>query len=211
MVEPKGASVANREGRMFVQVIKGRTQDPAALRGQMERWREDVRPGAVGFLGSTVGVADDGTVVAVARFADESAAKKNSDRPEQGAWWNETAKLFDGEPTFRESSDVDTLLDGGSDDAGFVQVMEGTVADRAKAQAMETPEMLDQLHTARPDLIGSIRAWFGGGAYAEIAYFTSEDEARKGESSSEFSGPAEEFAQAWGDMTFTDLREPMFS
>src|SRR5262245_48724915 len=127
------------ESPMFVQVIKGHTNDPEGFARQGERWQEEVRPGAVGYLGTTGGIAEDGTFIVFARFADEAAARANSDRPEQGAWWEETSKYVDGEASFRESSDVDTLFDGGSDKAGFVQVMEGTVTDRAKAKALETP------------------------------------------------------------------------
>jgi hypothetical protein len=196
---------------MLVQVIKGKTRDAAGVKRQLERWRDEVRPGAVGFLGSTAGVADDGTVIALARFADEAAAKENADRPEQTAWWQETAKLFDGEPSFRDSTDTGTLFEGGSDQAGFVQVMEGTATDRAKAEAMETPELMEQLRQARPDLIGSVRVWFPDNSFVEAAYFTSEEDARKGESSSDFEGPGEEFVAAFGDMTFTDLRNPLFA
>ncbi len=196
---------------MFVQVIKGRTSDAAGLRRQTERWRSDIRPGAIGFLGSTVGVATDGTFIAFARFADEKSAAANAERAEQHAWWEETTKYFDDEPSFRESSDVTTLFDGGADAAGFVQVMEGTVTDRTKAEALETPEMLAQLRSARPDLIGSLRVWFARGAFAEAAYFTTEEDARKGESSSEFSGPEHEFAELYGDMSFIDIRDPLLT
>ena len=48
---------------MFVQTIKGKTNNPAKLKEQAERWQVDVRPGAVGFLGGTCGVADDGTFI----------------------------------------------------------------------------------------------------------------------------------------------------
>ena len=195
---------------MFVQVIKGRTNDPARLRSQNDRWREEVRPGAAGFRGSTGGIADDGTVIFFARFADEAAARANSNRAEQGAWWEETMGCFDGEPTFRESSDTRLLFDGGSDDAGFVQVMEGTAADRAKVDAFETSELMDQLRTARPDLIGGIRVWFEGGAFAELAYFTSEEAARQGESSNDFAGQ-QEYMDLYTDMTFTDIREPILT
>ena len=34
---------------MFVQVIKGRTEDAVGLRRQLDRWRDEVRPGAIGF------------------------------------------------------------------------------------------------------------------------------------------------------------------
>jgi hypothetical protein len=195
---------------MFVQVIKGRTNDAAGIRRQGERWRADVQPGAIGFLGSTVGVSDDGTFYAFARFADAASARANSDRPEQGAWWEETAKLFDGEPTFRESNDITVLLDGGDDTAGFVQVMEGTVSDRAKAEALESDEMLDQLRTVRPDVLGSVRMWFGGGAFVEVVYFTSEDDARAGETSEDFADTEQDFAAVYGEVTYTDLRDPIF-
>jgi quinol monooxygenase YgiN len=196
---------------MYVQVIKGQTKDKAALRRQSERWRDEVRPGAIGFLGSTVGIAEDGTFVAIARFADEAAARANNDRPEQTAWWQETSKYFDGEPTFRESSDTTELFDGGSDKAGFVQVMEGTVTDRAKVQELETPEMMEQLRAARPDLLGSLRVWMPGGAFVDTAYFTSEADARAGESSGAFEGPQQEYGALFGEMTFTDLRDPMLT
>jgi len=90
---------------MFVQVLKAHTSDPAAVRGRMDTWQREVKPGAIGYEGSTIGVAKDGTVMALARFRDADAARQNADRPEQTAWWEETAKLFDSEPTFRESSD----------------------------------------------------------------------------------------------------------
>ena len=194
---------------MFVQVIKGHTSDAPGLRRQLERWRTALKPGATGFEGSTVGIADDGTFIALARFTDAGAARKSSDRPEQGAWWEETAKYFDGEPSFRESSDTATLFDGGSNDAGFVQVMEGSVSDRAKAEAFETPEMLDQLRAARPDLLGSLRVWFDDATYVEAAYFTSETDARTGEQSTDFAAPQEEYMALFGEPTFTDLREPI--
>ncbi len=133
---------------MFVQIIKGKTSDPAGVTAQSKRWAAEVRPGAVGFLGSTGGVTADGTVIVFARFADEASAAANSNRPEQATWWETTAKYFEGTPTFRESSDITTLFDGGSDDAGFVQVMEGAVKDRAAAEAFETPEMMAALRAA---------------------------------------------------------------
>ena len=194
---------------MFVQVIKGHTSDPAGLRRQLDRWQADVKPGAVGYEGGTVGIADDGTFIALARFSDAGAAQKNADRPEQDQWWNETARYFDGEPTFRESTDTPTLFGGSASDAGVVQIMEGSVKDRAKAEALETPEMLDQLRAARPDLLGSERVWFDDGTYIEAAYFTSEADARKGEQSEDFAAPQQDYVELFGELTFIDLRDPL--
>jgi hypothetical protein len=196
---------------MFVQIINGRVRDADEVRRHDERWRKDVMPGAKGFLGSTVGVADDNRFLAFVRFSDAAAARANSERPEQSAWWSQFEQCLDGAPTFRESSDVALLFDGGSDQAGFVQVMEGSVSDRAKAEAFETPAMLDELRAARPDLIGSIRAWFDGGKFVDVAYFTSEDDARQGEKSEEFSGPSDQYIALFGDMNFLDLRDPILT
>ena len=195
---------------MFVQVMKGKVSDREAWQRASQRWRDEVRPGAIGFLGSTSGVADDGTFIVIARFADEKSARANSERPEQTAWYEEASKSWNGEPIFRESSDTSTLFDGGSDEAGFVQIMEGTAKDRARADALENGEMLAQLRKARPDLLGGLRIWFDGGEYIEAAYFTSEAEARQGEKSSEFEAPIEEFNEVFGEMTYIDLREPEF-
>ena len=89
--------------------------------------------------------------------------------------------------------------------------MEGTVTDRAKAEAFETSELLEQLRAARPDLIGGLRLWFDGGTFVEAAYFTGEEQARKGESSGDFSGPRDAYTELFADITYTDLREPFIN
>lgn len=192
---------------MFVQVIKGRATDPAAMQAAGQRWTDEVRPGAVGYVGGTSGVAEDGTFVIIARFEDEASARKNSDRPEQSAWWASVEPLLDGTATFRETSDVSLLFDGPSTDATFVQVMEGTAPDPDAARATETPELAEQLRAARPDLLGGIRLWFDGGDYVEAAYFTSEADARAGETSGDFQEGQAEFAARFGEPSFLDLRD----
>ncbi|MFW5899005.1 MAG: hypothetical protein ACOCUN_00905, partial [Jiangellaceae bacterium] len=71
---------------MFVQVIEGRTENADGLHAAMDKWAEDLAPGASGWLGSTAGVTSDGRFVALVRFESEEAARRNSDRPEQGRW-----------------------------------------------------------------------------------------------------------------------------
>lgn len=196
---------------MFVQVIKGRAKDPAAVRAAGQRWIDEVRPNAVGFVGGTAGVADDGTFVTIARFEDEASARKNSELPQQSAWWASFEPLVDGPPTFRETTEVSFLFDGPSTDATFVQVMEGTAPDKAAAQATEAPEVEAQLRAARPDLLGGMRLWFDGGDYVEVAYFTSEEAARTGETAAEFQPPREEFQARFGEPTYLDLRDVQHS
>ena len=165
---------------MFVQVIQGRTSDAQGLRAAVDRWEKEIGPGAVGWLGSTGGVTEDGRAIAVVRFESEEAARRNSDRPEQDAWWRETEKLFEGEATFRESSDVVVDLQGDPDRAGFVQVMQGRTSDPARARELmaQDPDMWAKF---RPDVLGSVEILHDGGAYTMVLYFTSEAEAREGE------------------------------
>jgi hypothetical protein len=193
---------------MFIQVIQGKTKDADGLRRQIDRWQQELAPGAKGYLGSTGGVAEDGTVIVLARFESEVAARANSDRPEQGAWWNETAKYFDGEVTFRDCDDVDTTFEGGSDEAGFVQVMQGRSPDRNRLRELET-ESMPKMRELRPDVIGSVRAW-DGDRFIEAIYFTSEAEARKGEASMSegTGGDMGEFMSLLEDVTFIDLKDP---
>ena len=54
----------------------------------MDQWVAELGPTADGWLGSTAGITDEGWFVGLARFDSESAARRNSERPEQGAWWS---------------------------------------------------------------------------------------------------------------------------
>jgi hypothetical protein len=194
---------------MFVQVIEGQVSDREGLHRQMDQWQSDLRPGATGFLGSTSGVTDDGHGIAFARFESAAAAKANSERPEQGAWWTETAKCYSGDVTFTESEDVETFLAGGSNDAGFVQIMRGS-ADRDRLHALDAG-FEKAAGTWRPDVIGGLRVWTGPESYTDVTYFTSEAEAREGEKKEpppELAAQFAEFEDLMANMEFLDLKDP---
>ncbi len=196
---------------MFAQVIQGRTGDVAALWNRLEEWDRSLKPGVEGYLGTTAGVSDDGEFIAVARFESEEAAKTNSDRPEQGEWWAETEKLFEGEVRFYDSPEVDVSLGGGSDDSGFVQVIQGRVKDKQRLRELEV-EAEAWMQENRPDFVGSVRAWQDD-EFSDFIYFTSEEEARIGEKKEvpPEMGSEEEWSDLMGDMKFIDLRKPFFS
>lgn len=196
---------------MFVQVIEGKVGDPAQVRAAFDRWSQELAGDAVGWLGSTAGVTDDGTFVAVARFESEDAARRNSERPEQDRWWSETSALFTGEPTFRDSTEVDVDLQGDPDTAGFVQVIQGRSSDPARSRELmnQSPEAWAAF---RPDILGSVSIGHGDGVYTVVLYFTSEAEAREGERKQ---APPElkEQMDAMGSLevgepTFLDLTDP---
>jgi hypothetical protein len=165
---------------MFVQVFEARVRDADAWARRVEAWRREIRPKTTGFLGFTSGVTADRDMITVVRFRSEETAKVDSDLAEQGAWFEETSKALDGEVTFHDCRDVDVLLDGGSDDAGFVQIMQGRTKDQAQMRAREK-DMETELRKVRPDLIGATMAWHGDGTFTQAAYFTSEQDARKNE------------------------------
>jgi len=164
---------------MFVQVLEGKVGDADAVRAQIEAWMTDLAPGADGWIGSTAGITADGIFVAVVRFESEAAAQANSQRPEQGAWWEVTAPAFDGEVAFTNCPEVDTFGAGGSDDAGFVQIMKGH-GDRAAVKPV-ADEISAILNRMRPDVIGGSVAWPGDGTFIQTVYFTGESEARANE------------------------------
>jgi hypothetical protein len=193
---------------MFVQIIRATTSDGEGLHRQLERWMSELRPGAGGFLGSTGGVTDDGDAFIAARFESEDAARANSDRPEQGAWWAETERLFDGPVTFVESGDVDVQVEP-SNEAGFVQVIESTALDAQRVKQINA-EVGPAMTESRPEIIGAVSVW-SGDQVCDIAYFTSEEAARAGERQ-ELPQAHRKMFEEWQslitDARFLDIKEP---
>jgi hypothetical protein len=197
---------------MFAQVIQGKTSNPQALDAAIKQWQQDLAPAATGWLGSTSGVTEDGRAIAVVRFESEEDARRNSNRSEQDQWWSETAKLFDGEATFKDSTDVIVDVPGDPDDAGFVQVMQGRSSDPERARQLMDQDS-DKWAEFRPDILGSVAVSHDDGSYTMVLYFTSEAEAREGERKEP---PPELQAQmaemdklSVGETEFFDLKRPM--
>jgi hypothetical protein len=195
---------------VFIQIIQGRCKDPEAMREMSERWRRDLAPGATGWLGGTYGITDDGMFVGVVRFESREAAMANSARPEQGEWWAEMQKMFDGPVEFHDCDDVTLLLDGGSDDAGFVQVIRGKVDDPERLRSMMTQDA-DLLHEARPEIIGGTLAIEEDGTFTETIAFTDEASARKGEQMDMPEDVREQMESMLRDVQYLDLHRPWFS
>ncbi len=105
---------------------------------------------------------------------------------------------------------MDSIFDGGSDHAGFVQVIQGRAnhpaARRDVGRAMEA-----DLRAMRHDILGGIAAWHGDGEFSQVMYFASEDDARKGESTMQDDPRAGEWASMIdGPPSFLDLLHPEF-
>jgi hypothetical protein len=197
---------------VFVQVVQGQVSDAGRVRQALEDWVERISPSAQGWLGSTAGVADDGTLVGIVRFESAEAAQRNSARAMQGEWWSGMSKLFTGDPEFHDCSVVDHSPGGGSDQAGFVQVIQGRATDVARLRGLSSV-LEERISEVRPDLIGFLAAFHDGedGAFTQVAYFTSEQEARAAEQEQPPADVAELLDEEAGlvqDMRYIDLRDP---
>ncbi len=196
---------------MFIQVFQGTVGDEAGLRRCLDRWNEDLAPGATGYLGSTSGTCADGTFIGLVRFESQDAARRNSERPEQGAWWAETERCFSGPVTFMDCAEVGEWMGGGSDQAGFVQVLEGHTRDAHRMLDLMS-QVGDRAHDLRPDIIGGTLCSDGKDGYVEAVYFTSEQEARRHEKveiPDDLRSLFDEESELMGEVTYYDMREPV--
>ncbi|HWL49962.1 MAG TPA: hypothetical protein VNT92_08795 [Acidimicrobiia bacterium] len=190
---------------MFIQVIQAKTSKRDEVRALTDEWGELPNEGS-GFLGGTYGITDDGDFLGVVRFESRDLARANSERPETDAMAKRMAELMDGPPTFYDCDDVTVWLDGGSDDAGFVQVIQGTTDDADRLKQVMTDDTAD-VRQERPDIIGGTFALTDDGTFINTVAFTDEGSAREGEKNS---SPPEGMQSVMHDLTYYDLRDPWF-
>jgi hypothetical protein len=195
---------------VHIQVIQGQAVNPDAISAEMDRWQAELKPGAQGWLGSTSGITDDGDFIAVVRFDSEESARRNSERPEQGAWWDR-AKNHLRDVDFHNSSRVHTYKEGGSDDAGFVQIIQGHTDDMERLAELGRNEEKTMMEQA-PHILGFtvVEHADNPGDFTQTVYFTNEPEARR----MERENPAErdermaEMMSLMRDLRYLDLRHP---
>lgn len=195
---------------MFIQVIHGHVTDRTGVYDAFESWVRQLAPGAEGWLGTTAGVTDDDELIALVRFESEDAAQRNSHRPEQHQWWMDASKLFAGDATFHDSTESDTMLEGGSDEAGFVQVIQGRTSDPARLRELNRRSE-EPLRQHRPDILGATMAFHDTDRVTEAVYFTSEPEAREGERRAmppEAEAVYREEQEQLRDLRYLDITEP---
>jgi hypothetical protein len=195
---------------MFIQVVQGTVTDPQRLAADVRQWVDEIAPQASGWLGTTSGVTADGRGIAVVRFESADAAQHNSERAQQQEWWSKASLSFAGDVVFHNCPETFTFLAGGSDDAGFVQVIQGRGGDPAKLRAMMSGSE-SEMRAARPDVIGGVVALHDDGGFTQVVYFTSEAAARAGERSDNQRDSSEaehEMASMFADAIFFDLTEP---
>ncbi len=118
-------------------------------------------------------------------------------------------KLFDGPVEFHDADDVTLMMDGGSDEAGFVQIIRGKVEDPATLKAMITDT--EQLHEMRPDILGGTLAIEADGTFTETVAFSDEESARTGEQVPMPDEVRRAMESAIRDVSYVDLHHPWFA
>ena len=200
---------------MFVQIIRAKAKDPAGVRKMWEKAEQELTPDAIGFLGTTGGIADDGTSIVVARFESEETARRNSARPEQDAWAREMLEYVVPPIQYVDCTDVVVTGAGGSDDAGFVQIIQGRATDRKREEELDR-QFEARLRNERPEIIGGLTAWHpdGTGWFTSVTYYTSEAEAREGERKelpADMKPVWDEWMSIVEDVEYIDLHNPWMS
>ncbi|WP_109507664.1 hypothetical protein [Nocardioides speluncae] len=196
---------------MFIQMVQGTCTREDEMHSLVDSWCATMseRPG---WLGGTYGFTDDSRFVGVVRYDSETSCRENCSREDAGAWWAQAEMLFDGAPEIHQSEDVSMMLDGGSDDAGFVQVMRGRVLDADRFRHFNTDtEMTNMLHQARPEIIGSTLLFEPDGTFTETISFTDEATARVGEKQEMPAEMMTDWQSSIADVEYIDLHRPWFA
>jgi hypothetical protein len=196
---------------MFIQVIQGRATNPPGIRRDLGRWQRLLAADADGWLGTTTGITQDGWSITVVRFASEEQARHNSDRPEQREWWRDAAQHL-ARIAVHDAPKVHTYRDGGSDEAGFVQVIQGH-SDDLERMASLGGDQEEILARDAPHILGMTVAEHADrpGDFTQIVYFTSEQDARRFEQGppAEDDEPVlEQLRSLMTDSRSFDLRDP---
>jgi hypothetical protein len=194
---------------VFIQIIQGKCTRQDEMRALADRWRTEIAPHADGWLGGTYGFTDDDMFLGVVRFESREKAMANSERTEQGAWAEQMMALMEGEVTYHDCEDVTLLLGGGSDEAGFVQIIQGKVDDPSRLKTMLTSDPT-MLHEMRPEIMGATLAIEPDGTFTETVAFTDEASARKGEAMEPPEEVRADLEYAMSGARFYDLHRPWF-
>ena len=194
---------------MYIQMVQGKCDRQEELRTVVDEWSAAMAD-REGWLGGTYGFTDDGTFVGVVRFESAEACEGLwQDEASKAAW--AAAERLCRDIEMHESGEVTMLLEGGSDHAGFVQVMRGHIGDAEHVRHLASDEMTAMLHQARPEVIGGTLAVEPDGTFTETIAFTDEASARRGEQAAMPGEVRSELEAAFADVEYLDLHHPWFA
>ncbi|MBW3577646.1 MAG: hypothetical protein KY462_07910 [Actinobacteria bacterium] len=195
---------------IFVQIVQAGVDDAQAVRRSYDRWVRDLAPGADGWLASTAGISDDGHLISVMRFASPLAARLNSQRPEQDAWWRDLQQHL-SDTRVIDCVAVATFGDDRPDASGFVQIFQGRTSGLRDAMEQVAETAQHHIYEHGLDVVGGLIADHGDDGFTEVVYYPPGDAASRRDPDQvgdqgltlvdELSGPI------W-DLRTYELREP---
>jgi hypothetical protein len=195
---------------MFLHVTQGRVPDRTAMRAQHDVWVREIGAEASGWLDVTAGVTEDDRFICLSRFASVEALARLAARRDHREWWARTARLFLGPVITSEFTDIAVMADAETDEAGFVQIVQGRATDVARQRAL-VKELLRHLPDGRPDMLGGLAATGPDGRFVWAFAFSSEELARAGEHGEQLPEIVEildDLRAVSGEPTYHDLRHP---
>jgi hypothetical protein len=196
---------------MFIQIVQGTCTSRREMRELTDAWCGDVAD-QEGWLGGTYGFTDDDRFVGVVRFTDGLACVRAANRPGASWYWARALELFDNSCEIHASDDITMMFTGGTDDASFVQVLQGRLRNAEKLRRLLTDQqMTTMLHEARPEILGATLAIEADGTFTETVSFTDEFLARRGESIAMPEQVTAALHDAIIELEYLDLREPWFA
>jgi hypothetical protein len=195
---------------VFIQIMQARCTRQDEMRQVIDEASAGLAD-KTGWLGGTFGFTDDGRFVGVVRFESEEACRELTGSETAKAWLERARELCDEPVEVHESGDVTMVLEGGSDSAGFVQVMRGRIADQDRFRHLSSDEMMTMLHEMRPEVIGATLAVEPDGTFTETVAFTDESSARRGEQNDMPAEVAADLGAAMADVEYLDLHKPWFA
>jgi len=196
---------------MFIQMVQGPCARRTEMRALVDSWCAGIAD-EHGWLGGTYGFTEDNRFVGIVRFTDSRACIDAAQRPEAAAFWADAIALLDGPVEIHQSDDVTLMFDGGSEDAGFVQVLTGKLRDPAQMRyLLADQDMTAMLHETRPEILGATLAISQDGTFTETVAFTDEALARKGESIRMPEQVQRTMDDAVAAVEYLDLHQPWFA
>jgi hypothetical protein len=200
---------------MFVQIIEGRVRDRDAGRRLLERWRDELGPGADGLLGATSGVTDDGWLVHLVRFRSQGDAGRHSERTEARAWWDELGELLDEPAGHHDCTDVALVCGGGDDEAALVQVVQKRSEPGQRLLHGSIGALEGTLERHRPDVLGALLACAEDGMVTQVVYLSDRADVPPAVGSDVSEEEATLLRQLWAEPGSGDrlleLRSPVFT
>lgn len=192
---------------MFVRVIRARVVAKPLLRNAWDQLGHALAE-QPGWRCMTAGTGRASDFIGTIEFSDPVTAHAAWSDRSVARWVGELERTLDS-LDITDSEEAEIVLGGAREDARFVQIIEGSTEDKPRWRAINEA-MQEVMRTNRPEVLAATVVW-SEDRFLETVYFTSEQDAREGESQ-EFPGGMEglfnELMDLVRDMSYLDLRSP---